>query len=118
MVRAQADVVKALQLNIRQVVRRLVEEAHMEVRRVCLFCRAICYLNRTAQLCDCTHRLPWHSSQLQYTQPYNPSTSRVLAGCHRTRIVLQLLAHALWLTPDTSTAALEFRCNGSSDGEA
>ncbi len=28
----QADVVRALQLNVRQVVRRLVEEAHMEVR--------------------------------------------------------------------------------------
>ena len=28
----QADVVKALHLNVRQVVRRLVEEAHMEVR--------------------------------------------------------------------------------------
>ena len=28
----QADVVKALQLNVRQLVRRLVEEAQMEVR--------------------------------------------------------------------------------------
>ena len=29
---SQADVVKALHLNVRQVVRRLVEEAQMEVR--------------------------------------------------------------------------------------